>query len=149
MGEFHARHPDFIRRHAVKHERVIGVGAMRHRYFPCLLLCATHIVQARVAEFSNAPRSPGAKSADYIECCSLRAAAAANMTFMTSANRNGASPKAKAFCQLPVAICSHAIPEANSRASATIPAKTFRAKEGVPRSANHPATKATTGYASK
>src|SRR5450759_2340780 len=81
----------------------------------------------------------------YIEPCSRRANAAATMTFMTSANKNGSNPNAKARCQLCVTIASQAIPEPNSTISATIPATRLRPKEATPCSETHPATYATTG----
>ena len=66
---------------------------------------------------------------------------------MTSAKKNGRSPKAKARCQLCVIAASQTIPAPNRTISATIPATRLRAKEATPCSASHPAIKATTGYA--
>src|SRR5215471_16442317 len=89
--------------------------------------------------------APNVRPLSYIECCNLRADAAASMTLMISANKNGAKPKAKARCQLPVMICNQEIPAANNRISAATAAMTFRANDAVPRSEIKPATKATTG----
>ncbi len=89
------------------------------------------------------------RPAIYRVRCRRRATAAAAITFITSAKKNGASPKATARCQLRVITASHVIPETKSTSSAVTPAIKFRQNYVVPRSEIHPAIHATTGYANK
>src|SRR5215469_6917903 len=136
MSELHARHAHLVGGHAIKHECVIGVRAVRHLDLASFALRTAHL--GRTTHRSDSIKHSGLQElpkrlAAQNVVCIRRATAAASITFITSAKMNGANPNATARCQLPVTTASHEIPAANRTNSATAPPLKFRTNDRLPR----------------
>ena len=148
VGELHPGHANLVGRHAVEHEGVVGVGTVGDSDFASVFSGIAGHKSAVTRELPEVRdyrlREITANDAASTSCgADERAAAAAIITFDTSAKKNGYSPKNAACRQLWVIIASQPMPAANSTTSAAIAASQIaqRSWAGRARRSSRPGTR--------
>src|SRR5579864_5973471 len=138
VRETQARYTHFMRGQPVKHERVIRVGAVRHRDF-----ASPGFAGGRTSQFLG---GAGRRHACTLGARRSRTATAAAIRILiTSANKNQYKPNCTARFIEPVRIASQANPLMKSNSSASNPATAARANVLRLRSITNPASPATNG----